>query len=87
MAIQTVAKETAEVTSVVTEDIQKLAKEVWAGKHGNGAARVADLGEEVYNQVQPYVNAMKQANFDLAKADEIYAQMVAQDAEKVTEAK
>lgn len=86
-AVQKVAKETSEVTSVVTEDIRKLADEVWMGKHGNGAARIADLGEEVYNQVQPYVNAMKQANFDLAKADEIYAQMVAQDAETVKEAK
>jgi tape measure domain-containing protein len=81
-----VAEDTKETVSAVTEEIRNLAGEVWQGKYGNGEARKSALGG-MYEQVQSYVNAMKEANFDLAKADEIYTNQVVEDTKKVSEAK
>lgn len=82
-------KETAEEVTEITQTIRDAAKEIWFGgddginKYGNGQTRIERLGKDMYDKVQPYVNAMKQANFDLAKADEIYAATVVDDSEKV----
>ena len=84
--VSKVAEDTKETISAVSEEIRNLAGEVWQGKYGNGEARKNALGG-MYDQVQSYVNAMKEANFDLAKADEIYSNQVVEDTKKVSAAK
>lgn len=85
-------KETVESIDESFEKVKEIANDIWFGKskgynqYGNGQARKDALGD-MYNQAQAYVNAMKQANFDMEEADKIYAQMSIQNAEEVVAAK
>lgn len=81
-------KETVEDIRKASDEVKEIANTIWFGNniYGNGQKRKDALGKK-YKEVQDYVNAMKQANFDEAKADEIYSQMAVSNAKKVTEAK
>lgn len=88
------AKEAKKVITEIDKEIKDLATSIWYGDpkqggrnpYGNGQTRKDALGEK-YEQVQTYVNAMKEANFDLEKADEIYASKTQQTSDKVVDAK
>lgn len=88
------AKEAKKVITEIDKEIKDMAWSIWYGDpekggrnpYGNGQARKDALGTK-YEQVQKYVNAMKQANFDMEKADEIYASTVEDNSEKVVDAK
>lgn len=93
--LKQVAEEVKETADDIDESVQKvreIAKEIWFGKdgqgnpYGNGQTRVDALGN-MYEQVQGYVNAMKEADFDMEKADQIYAQMAVESTNEVTDAK
>lgn len=81
-------KETVDDIAKATDKVKDIANTIWFGKniYGNGKARKNALGD-MYDQVQGYVNAMKEANFDMAKADEIYAKTTTKETEKVVDAK
>jgi len=85
-------KETVDDIVQATDKVKELANVIWFGDdsgrnpYGNGQTRVDALGN-MYDQVQAYVNAMKEANFDMEKADQIYAQTAVSNSEEVTDAK
>ncbi len=70
----------------ITDELRERARAVWQGDYGNGQYRKDVLGE-VYEETQAYVNALKAANFDAEKADEIFSQNMVKNAKEVTEAK
>ncbi len=80
------AKEAATVVREATDEIRNMAKSIIQGDYGNGQRRKNLLGD-TYQTYQDYVNAMYKANFDMAKADEIYSQSVTESTEKVVSAK
>lgn len=81
-------KNAVEKLRTITESEKTIAQDIWAGRGnwGNGKDREDKLGDK-YRDVQDYVNSLKEANFDLAKADEIYSHKVIEDSNEVTEAK
>ena len=85
-------KETVEKIDESLETVKKIANEIWFGDesgknpYGNGQTRIEALGD-MYEQVQTYVNAMKEADFDMEKADQIYAQNAVTTTDQVTDAK
>lgn len=85
-------KETVDDIVQATDKVKELANIIWFGDdsgrnpYGNGQTRVDALGN-MYDQVQAYVNAMKEADFDMEKADQIYAQTAVANSEEVTDAK
>ena len=90
-----VVKEVSETTDKIEEEMDKIrtmASEIWFGDetgknpYGNGQEREDALGD-MYEKVQRYVNAMKAADFDMAKADEIYGATAEETSEKVVTAK
>lgn len=86
-------KETVEKIDDSVQTIKEIASTIWFGDpetgenpYGNGQTRVDALGN-MYDQVQAYVNAMKEADFDMEKADQIYAQNAVETTNTVTDAK
>ena len=72
----------------ITEAEKAIAQDIWAGRGdwGNGKEREDKLGDK-YRDVQDYVNSLKEANWDLAKADEIYSHKVIENSNEITDAK
>lgn len=95
MHLNEAAEEVKETVEKIDESVQKvkeIANTIWFGDesgrnpYGNGQTRVEALGD-MYDQVQAYVNAMKEADFDMEKADQIYAQNAVETTNTVTDAK
>lgn len=87
-ATQKIEKATEVIRKIEAAE-REAAQAIWyQGKYGNGQARKDALKEAGldYQNVQDYVNALIQANFDLTKADEIYGKTAKKSADEATAA-
>ena len=88
LGISKEAEETAKEIRKIADDERKAAEDiVYRGLYGTGETRkklVEEAGLD-YKNVQDYVNALIQANYDAAKADEIYAKSVKETTKATSE--
>lgn len=82
------AKATTKMVSSISDAEKAAAKAIWnTGKYGNGEERVKNLEAEglSYKNVQGYLEALIESDFDAAKADEKFMVSVTETTEAVEE--